>query len=393
MKKSCRSVVLMSCLGIVVSLSIPLMLFASEESDRALRILDRWTSLRWGDGNLAWVVHYPAELVDPWVRSEAKKRKLRPDQTEAYRKSFEDELRIGSATASMLSVYVFDQNPLKLSPLSKNIVLIDSSGRRIPPIVFEKKLDNPLKGLVQGFVFFPKQRNSNFRIAVKGLKSGGETIFSFGGNGASAADGGGIVTRSPASPPASGKKTSSQSQKEVVVRIPTVNKPVPPKTPPSQKPKEPEFSTEGEVYKPTRSSEPHSSSADLSLDRAKPVFAAPVPFPDIDRPPERSVDLPKKLELREKEVLELFLKAWIGGNVNEMYSLLSAESRKRVSKERFEREVMSGGFRQALARGYRVSWNGKCAQVSVARKMILFRAVDTKRIDFVEEDGAVRVSW
>lgn len=105
------------------------------------------------------------------------------------------------------------------------------------------------------------------------------------------------------------------------------------------------------------------------------------------------MDLPKKLELREKEVLELFLKAWIGGNVNEMYSLLSAESRKRVSKERFEREVMSGGFRQALARGYRVSWNGKCAQVSVARKMILFRAVDTKRIDFVEEDGAVRVSW
>ena len=109
--------------------------FAADRDD-ALSILDSWTCVRWGEDNIAWVVHYPEELVEPWVRSEAARQNMRPEQVEELRKSFSGELRIGSATAILLSVYGYGAAQTNLAPLSKNIVLIDSSGKRIAPIVF-----------------------------------------------------------------------------------------------------------------------------------------------------------------------------------------------------------------------------------------------------------------
>ena len=89
----------------------------ADYQQKVSNILDKWTVFRWGTDNLAWLVHYPEELVDPYVQLETARRKLKPQQAEEYRKAFIGELRIGSATAFMLSVHVFGKEPIKLSPI------------------------------------------------------------------------------------------------------------------------------------------------------------------------------------------------------------------------------------------------------------------------------------
>ncbi|MDR1482501.1 MAG: hypothetical protein LBI74_07745 [Synergistaceae bacterium] len=347
------------------------------DSEDAIEILDRWTAFRWGDGSLAWVVHYPDELVEPWVSAESEKRRLRPDQAEEFRRLFVGELRIGSATPIMLSVHSLGEKPLNLSPLSKNIVLIDSSGKRVSPIVVEKKLDSPISGLVQGLVFFPKQENRNFSIGLRGLVPNGETVFSF--------DNGSINTASQFE--AEEPRPASDGTREVVVKIPTARR-EPPAAPKPEN--ESEFSTDSETYQPTT-----------------PVVPEPQPIeePREEEPPpeEKSADrIPSVFEAevtpiqpryQSRQVLEDFLRAWINGDVERMYSMLSSVSRDKISKELFERGVMSGGFRNALKSGYKVNWVGDNARVTVARKVLFLRSMETKQINFVTEDGSARVDW
>ncbi len=359
---------------------------ASPEQDKALEILDSRTSSHWGEDNLAWVVHYPEGLVEPWVKAQAAKRKLNAEQTEQYRKSFTDELKVGAATAILLSVHSYGGAPLKLAPISKNVTLIDSSGKRISPMVYEKKLDNPIGGLMQGFVFFPLQKDDNFRIAVKGLVSDRETIFAFGDFSgatiATATGGSGSVAKKP--------QNAAGQQKEAIVRIPTTKppaSPTPPKTPvasPDAKREEPEFSTAGEIYAPTT-----------------PREVPPPSDPPISSPPagQEAPPSPQKAaaqtlsRLAPRQALDVFLKAWIKGDTDRMYELLSSESQTRISKDLFEKDVLAGGFRQGLRDGYKVAWEGNSAKVTVSRKMLLMRSLDSKRFDFVEENGSARIAW
>lgn len=373
-------------------LMVALSFFASpvpveaDESSEAYAILDKWTSARWGDDNLSWVVHYPKELVEPWVRAESERRKYRADQAEKYRKSFEDELKIDSSSAFLLSVHAYGANPLKLAPLSQNIALIDSSGRRVKPIAYEKKLDNTLSGLVQGFVFFPKQRDTNFKIVVKGLKSGSETLYTFPAGG-SAAD---YIMTSPGSAGSRSDrkselrtrdKSSTKSEKEVVVKIPTVSKPQGASADKPSKPDKPkkspdaapDFEVDRDIYAPTQPPK----SQDLTEEPAK----------------ETPLPVPKKPKQSAKTVLDLYLRAWIQGDTDQMYRLLSNESRGRISKELFAREVTSGGFREALAKGYKVSWSDNSAKVTVSPKVLLMRTTKSKMIRFTEEDGSASVEW
>jgi hypothetical protein len=354
------------------------LVFAGDR-DHAFDILDAWTCVRWGEDNIAWVVHYPEELVDPWVRSEAEKQKLRPEQMEELRKSFAEELRIGSATAVLLSVYAYGPSPTNLSPMAKNIVLIDSSGKRVSPMVFEKKLDDPITGLLQGFVFFPLQTDNNFKIEVRGLVPNRETSFIFPGTVALQAEN--VIATAPeasVSPPA----RQAQPKKEVVVKIPTKKESAPkktaPKTPPSVEP-EPEIDGEAEIIAPTAPIAPPPE---------------PGPEPEIMPLPEESADLPPEAPvLTPQQVLDAYLKAWIDGDTDGMYSLLSDESRGRISKELFAREIASGNFRGALRSGYKVNWVGDSAKVTVARKVLFVRTLETKQINFVMENGSARVSW
>jgi hypothetical protein len=307
------------------------------------------------------------------VRSEAAKYKLRPEQAEELRKSFSDELRIGDATAVLLSVYGYGASPVNLSPMGKNIALIDSAGNRVTPVVFEKKLDSPISGLVQGFVFFPLQKDKNFRIAVKGLVPDEETNFEFSG-GASAA----IATTPAPDVVNTVPDRRESSEKEVVVKIPT-RRPSAPETPSVPEPvavDEPGFGDEGETFPPTepvvRESEKQPRSADVPVSEGT-VTDAP--------------------QLAPRQVLDIYLRAWIDGDVDRMYSLLSTESQGRISKELFAREVTAGNFRNALRSGYKVSWVGDSARVTVAKKVLFVRTLETKQINFVTEGGSARVSW
>jgi hypothetical protein len=346
----------------------------ASDRDKAFDILDAWTCVRWGEDNIAWVVHYPEELVDPWVRSEAEKQKMRPEQAEELRKSFSDELRMGSATAVLLSVYGYGASPINLSPAGKNIVLIDSSGKRASPIAFEKKLDNPISGLVQGFIFFPLQSDKNFRIVVQGLTPNRETNFAFSGTGQ--------PVNAIATAPDNAEIPLPQrnaGEKEVVVKIPTKPKPTAekPKTPKPPEPiveEEPISPDTGEVFAPTQ-----------------PVVPEPEPTP----PAVTEAPKPQAPILAPKQVLDIFIKAWIGGDTDRMYSLLSAESQSGISKEKFAAETASGGFRNALRSGYKVTWTeeGDTAKVTAARKVLFVRTLESKQIKFVTEDGSARVSW
>ena len=50
----------------------------ADYQQKVSNILDKWTVFRWGTDNLAWLVHYPEELVDPYVQLETARRKLKP---------------------------------------------------------------------------------------------------------------------------------------------------------------------------------------------------------------------------------------------------------------------------------------------------------------------------
>ncbi|MDR0654071.1 MAG: hypothetical protein LBG12_12310 [Synergistaceae bacterium] len=351
--------------------------FAADRDD-ALSILDSWTCVRWGEDNIAWVVHYPEELVEPWVRSEAARQNMRPEQVEELRKSFSGELRIGSATAILLSVYGYGAAQTNLAPLSKNIVLIDSSGKRIAPIVFEKKLDSPISGMTQGLVFFPLQRDKNFRIAVTGLIPDRETNFTF--QGASLPRGEIETVAVSQAVPARERPLPDE---EVVVKIPTRKnapvKPAVPEKPRTVPPELPEFETDAEVFAP---SEP----AALPEPKVEP----PEVIPHEPEPPVVDVVTAPQTP---KGTLDDYLKAWAEGDTDTMYSLLSSDSRGRISKELFAREVMSGSFRNALRSGYKVNWVGNSANVTVAKRVLFVRTLETKKLDFVAENNVWLVAW
>jgi hypothetical protein len=222
-------------------------------------------------------------------------------------------------------------------------------------------------------VFFPLQSDGNFRIAINGLLPNRESIFSFDSSAA------GVIATAP--PPAervvpsSGKPPSS----EVVVKIPT-------KRPDSGKPAapaaepEPEFSVEAEVYAPT---EPLPAPQIISDDEdIEPPAAAPLPDAPV-----------KTAKLTSRQALDIYLSAWSAGDFDAMYSLLSTEAQGRISRELFEREVSSGSFRQSLRSGYKVNWVGDTAKVTVSRKILFVRTLDTKQVKFVYEDASARVSW
>ena len=346
------------------------------EREVAFDILNSWTSVRWGEDNLAWMVHYPEELVEPWVHSEAEKQRMRPEQMEEFRKSFRDELRIGSATAFLLSVYGYGASPINLSPMGENVVLIDSSGRRVRPIVFERKLDDPIYGLVQGFIFFPLQEDKNFSIAIKGLVPNMETNFAFSGT--SRGENAAAITTALDTTTSLGPENTSQ--REVVVRIPTRR---------VDTPDTPTFPTQPEPEAIDMSDFDGFGDAEEIFPPTEPVVPPTQQFFE-ELPEEPTHDTPI---LASRQVLDIYLRAWIDGDTERMYSLLSTESQGRISRELFAREVTSGGFRRGLRSGYKVNWVGDSARVTVAKKVLFVRTLETKQINFVTEDGSARVSW
>ena len=84
----------------------------SDAIGEATAILERWTSFHWGRDCLVWIVHYPEELVDPWVESEAARGGMSDGEREEYRKAFVSELRIADTEPFLVTVYAFGPRPL-----------------------------------------------------------------------------------------------------------------------------------------------------------------------------------------------------------------------------------------------------------------------------------------
>ena len=211
--------------------------------EKVSAILDQWTVLRWGQDSVVWIVHYPEELVDPYVHLETLRMNLTAEQTAAYRKAFREELRMGKAKAFMFSVHDFGEKPVSMGPLSQTLLLTESSGASYRPLSYEKKLDAPVGRFVQGFVFFKPFKDRNFKISIKNLIPGRESVFSFKGLGE-------IIPKAIATQPITPnpKQTAGKAKQilrkqpraeakepEILIKIPINTKPVAPDKPSTPK--------------------------------------------------------------------------------------------------------------------------------------------------------------
>lgn len=368
-----------------ISISICLLLFlclplssahaADADRDRALEILNSWTSIRWGEENLAWVVYYPEALIDPWVKAETARKRMRPDQAAAYRNAFVDELRIDSTTPILFSIQVLGTSPPDITPLSEHIFLVDSTGKRVRPMVIEKSLQSNFQGLTQGLIFFPKQTVERFSIVVQGLVPGKETHFFFDG-----AEHGSVSIAT--APSGTDRPIAELPSDEIIVKIPTTSVP---ETKKQDSDDEVEVGMESETFAPTvPPQEP--SPPEPSVQEEMPAAPAST---ETEQP--RPV-LPKGTTPRR--ALDIYLRSWIAGDTETMYQMLSADSKAKISRELFDREINGSSFKNLLKSGYKVSWiSDTKAKVTVARKLLLLRSLESRSINFIIEDGEPRVSW
>ena len=174
----------LACLAAVLSISPRALGDAPAEQvanpfGETIRVLEQWTVSHWGRDCFVWIVYYPKELIEPWVEAEVLRVGMSEAERRAYRDTFVSELRMDEAEPFLVSVYSFGARPVSLAPVSDNILLVTAAGERVRPVRYDTNLDQPLRGLVQGLVFFPKQRNTDFAVAVKGMGGYDERLFSF----------------------------------------------------------------------------------------------------------------------------------------------------------------------------------------------------------------------
>jgi len=335
----------------------------SDAIGEATAILERWTSFHWGRDCLVWIVHYPEELVDPWVDSEAARGGMSEGEREEYRKAFVSELRIGDTEPFLVTIYAFGPRPLDFGGFASSVRLVTKNGDAVPPLSYEGKFDQPVSGIVQGLVFFPKQRDKEFSVAMRRLGVVEEQLFSFGGEGAGS-------TPVASLPP--------EKEKEVVVvELP----PAPKKEPPKPKPvKDPP---------PQMLTPPPVPAQPVELAELQP---RPAPEPVMPEPAEE----PKKnvVFISRDKTLELFISHWIAGDTKAMYGLLSSATKTLLNEDQFGKQVNATGLRLSLRDGYKVQWlDGDRAKVITAQKMLVFRTLRSKTLSLVKEDKIWKVTW
>ena len=358
-----------------------------------IRVLEQWTAAHWGRDCFVWIVYYPEELIEPWVEAEALRVGMSEAERRSYRETFVSELRMGKAEAFLVSVYSFGSRPVSLAPVSDNILLVTSSGERLRPVRYDSGLDRPLIGLIQGLVFFPKQRDTDFAVAVKGMGVHDERIFSF----------------APAERPeaAGGGAAVSEEMKTVIVELPQKAKPKASKrvsVRPVPSPKPPEH--------PAVPMAPPVSAAPLPTSRAVPPLltedssdiagfveslrgrAAGRETEEKAEAPERGKDEQSAYVSRE-QVLRRFLAFWMDSRPDEMYAMLSVASQKMITPENFARETAKAAdFRAGLKDGYRIDWIGEeRAKVITDRRFLMFRSLVVRTLGVVREGAAWKVIW
>ncbi len=137
-------------------------------------ILDGRTAFRWGRDFLVWAVHYPEDMVDPWVRSRTGGA---GDPTGKMAEDFRCSLKMDKSTPVLLSLHSYTDRAIELKPLSEKFFLQTSDGERLAPTSYDNLFDSPITGLVQGLVFFPLVEGP-FELVLFPDR-GGELTFEF----------------------------------------------------------------------------------------------------------------------------------------------------------------------------------------------------------------------
>lgn len=327
--------------------------FASPVEDTVLE-LERSTSFHWGEDCLVWMVHYTQAVVDPWVESEALKANFNEAQKQDYRRAFITELRLDETEPFLVSIYAFGANPLYLKPFEDKITLVESNGQRIKPISYERVFDEPIQGMIQGLVFFPKQPNRNFSIALKGMGVFAERLFGFSGQNA----------------PLIEVSTPPVVREELVV----IDMP-----PPKKQEKEPEPPN----YPPIVIEE-------VPKDKPK---EPPKEQPQEKQESQQAND-PNAYVSRER-TLQTFINSWIANDVTAMYDMLSPENKKMYTKETFASEVKKlADVRRGLLRGYKIEWVGdERAKILTTKKLLIMRTLIGKTVGVVRAGNEWRIVW
>lgn len=96
-----------------------------------------------------------------------------------------------------------------------------------------------------------------------------------------------------------------------------------------------------------------------------------------------------------EQVLRRFLTLWAENRPDEMYAMLSAESRKMLSSENFARETAKAAdFRAGLKDGYRIDWVGEeRAKVITDRRFLMFRSLVVRTLGVTREGSSWKVVW
>lgn len=347
-----------------------------------VRILEERTSFHWGRDCFVWIVHYTEDLVDPWVNAEAGRAGMSDSEREVYRKNFVAELKLGSAEPFLFSVYSFGARPVAFAPFSEKVALVTSSGERLKPIRYDARLDQPISGLIQGLVFFPKQSQSDFAVAVQGMGVYDERLFAFG-------------AQSAYEPVAS--KPFEEDIPVVVVDLPPASE----KVPASKKSSRP-------ALKPQSKTEPLE---DVIVPRipASPVSSAPV-SEELDmtafvqemrlgkNSETASDDASQETEnayVSREKTMKNFLDLWIKQKPELMYGMLSETSKKLFTVETFAAELKKAAeFRAAIKDGYKIEWIGDDrAKITAIKRVLMIRSLVGRTLGVVREKSSWKIVW
>lgn len=348
---------------------------ALDASDETIRILERWTDSHWGNDCFVWIVHYPEEIIDAWTESEALRAGMSDSERDRFRRNFINELKLDSSETFLVSIYSFGARPVNLSPVRDNISLLSSTGERIKPTRYDNSLDNPSAGIIQGLVFFPKQSNKDYVIALNGMGRS-ERIFSFS-------------TPETVTPPKEEKKPEvvvvNVPKKEPTVKPrpkPKVTTPPPPPAIPPR-PIQPIFQEDSNDMADFVKSVRERTSNDANV-RSNP--------PTLTTARQNNID---NAYVSRENVLRKFLTLWSNNNPSEMYDMLSEQSKKIISRENFAKEIAKdSAFRSGLKSDYRIDWVGEeRAKVITTRKTLVFRSVVTRTLGVIREGSSWRVVW
>ena len=354
----------------------------SSPFDETVRILERWTAAHWGQDCFVWIVHYPEELTDSWVEAEAVRSGMSDLERENFRKNFVSELKLEEAETFLVSVYSFGMRPVNISPASENLALISSSGERIKPVKYDSALDYPAGGVVQGLVFFPKQTNKDYAIALKGM-SANERIFSFAP----------VEMPKPVA-----EKDNKENKKDVVI----VN--LPKRQPKKKVEPEPEITPlpppeiPPKPFKPLFAEDKNSNDMEDFLSSVKKhdaVSKDTAPRTADIKNNSRPVNIDNAYSSRET-VLRKFLSLWAELNSVEMYDMLSEQSKKNISRENFAKSIAKASdFRANLKKGnFNIDWVGEeRAKVIVTQRALFIKSLITKTLGVTREGSSWKIVW